>query len=204
MDKKKIYGIGIALLLVVSFATAITVRQQTLDTIFDGGTFGSRWDTTINGNDITVWLLAKDNEYVAFGNQVRNKFPDSTTQYMIQSGSQTQTNVAAAATELTGNYRMIADLTHKDEIRFGTSYNVNGSINTRLYVQYSIGGANWFNISRNDSVIYINGVAPQAKVTGWEQLPLGTQATDVMLRVVTVGGDGAADPQYRGVWIETR
>lgn len=204
MDKKKIYGIGIALLLVISFATAFTVRQQTLDEIFDGGTFGSRWDTVVNGNDVTVWLLAKDNEYVAFGKQVRNSFPDSTTQYMIQSGSQTQTNVAAAATELTGTYRMIADLTNKDEIRFGTSYAVNATANTRLYVQYSFTGTNWFNLSRNDSVIYVTGVPPRVKTTAWEALPLPTTASEVMLRVVTVGGDGVADPQYRGVWIETR
>ena len=202
MDKNKAV---MAFILCLGIVAALTVRERPADTLFDEtGTFGSSKVIDFNGQEYKVWMLAREGEIVCFGRHCKNSWSDTTTQYMVQSGSQTQTNIPLAATELTGTYRVIGDFTNKEEIRFGLSLAVNGSINSRAYVQYSLTGANWFNISRNDSTISLAGVVPITRTTSWEQLPIGTQATDVILRVMTVNGDGVADPQYRGGWIETR
>lgn len=169
-----------------------------------GGMGESRFLDTPNG-ERKVWLLAQNDEWVYFNGRMINNWPDSTTQYMVQSGSQTQTNIPAALTELTGNYRVIGDFTDKEKLRFGTTLAVAGNTGSRLYLQYSLTGTNWFNVSATDQAVALNGAAPLTRVTEWEDAPAGLKlAPNPIIRVVTVGGDGVVDPQYRGVWIEAR
>jgi hypothetical protein len=205
MELKKTIGTTLALLLVISGVTAGFLRDTSRYDLFgdSGGMGDSRNIMTPNG-ERKVWLLAQNDEWVYFNGRMINDWPDSTTQYMVQSGSQTQTNTPAAATELTGNYRVIGDFTDKQEFRFGTTLAVQSSTNARMYLQYSLTGANWFNVSRNDQSISLSGTTPITRVTEWEEVPPGMKVGNTILRVVTVGGDGVADPQYRGVWIEAR
>lgn len=202
---KKTYLI-IAALVVVSGVTAGFIRDADRATLFGdvGGIGDARVIDTPNG-ERKVWLLAQNDEWVYFNGRMINNWPDSTTQYMVQSGSQTQTNIPAALTELTGNYRTIVDFTDKEQLRFGTSLNVQGNAGSLLYLQYSVNGAQWFNVSRNDQSIQLNGTTPLTQVTEWEDVAPGMRlANKAIVRVVTIGGNGVADPQYRGVWIETR
>lgn len=156
----------------------------------------------IRGCVSTGQEIAKNGEYISFNGEWRNSWPDTTTQYMIQTGAQTFTNMPLAATELSGNYRVIGDFTEKDEMRFGLSTAVAGSVGCRAYVQYSIAGNNWFNLSKSDNSVLCNSTG--AVVGTWEDLPIVAKIASVQLRVVTFGGDGVTDPQFRGVWVEVR
>jgi hypothetical protein len=193
-------------LALVGSVTAGFLRDTSRFDLFgdSGGIGDSRIINTPNG-ERKVWLLAQNDEWVYFNGRMVNNWPDSTTQYMVQSGSQTQTNIPAAVTELTGNYRVIGDFTDKIELRFGTTLAVQGSNNSRLYLQYSLTGAQWFNVSATDQTLSLSGVTPFSRVTEWEEVATGMRlASNPIIRVITVGGDGVADPQYRGVWIEAR
>jgi len=205
MDKKTLL-LGLFALVMIGGVTAGFLRDTGRAYLFGdiGGMGDSRVIDTPSG-ERKVWLLAQNDEWVYFNGRMVNNWPDSTTQYMVQSGSQTQTNIPAALTELTGTYRIIGDFTDKEQLRFGTTLAVAGNAGSRLYLQYSVTGANWFNVSATDQSIQLNGTAPITRVTTWEDVAPGMRvAQNPIIRVVTVGGDGVADPQYRGVWIEAR
>lgn len=197
------------LLLCITFvggATAGILRDSSRFSLFndEGGMGDCKFFMTPYG-ERKICLLAQNDEWLYFNGRMLNNWPDSTTQYMIQTGSQTQTNTPTTLTELTGNYRIIGDFTDKEQLRFGTSLAVAGNAGSRLYLQYSVNGANWFNVSATDQSILLNGTAPITRVTDWEDVAPGMKiANNPIIRVVTIGGDGVADPQYRGVWIETR
>lgn len=168
-------------------------------------------DTAETGNIVSYFtlrgwtnmvLLAQNGDHVYFNGKVRDEWPDPTAQYMIQGGANTWTNMPLAVTEMAGSYRIIGDFSNKDEVRFGTNLALAGSANSKIYVQYSLAGINWFNISKTDEFIAVNSTGP--KVTGWDDLPIPTRNGDIILRVVGVGGDGIVDPQFRGVWVEVR
>lgn len=205
MDMKHTLSIMAVTLALVGGVTAGFLRDTSRFDLFgdSGGMGDARFLDTPNG-ERKVWLLAQNDEWVYFNGRMINNWPDSTTQYMVQTGSQTQTNAPAAVTELTGTYRVIGDFTDKEQLRFGATLAVAGATTQRLYLQYSLTGANWFNVSRTDQTITTSGTTPITRVTEWEDVPTGMKIGNPIIRVVTVGGDGVADPQYRGVWIEAR
>ncbi len=106
-----------------------------------------------------------------------------------------QTNAPSAVTEFTGSRRrLFVDLTHATEFRSVISVTVAGAAGTVFRMQYSPNdGVDFFEFAALASVnIPIDSIGN--KRTAWVALPDGAK-TDVLVRMVTQGGDGAADPQ---------
>lgn len=77
--------------------------------------------------------------------------------------------------------------------------------NPRIYAQYSTnaGGAwNTIGTGLTDNMISLSSTG-NAKSTTWITIPVGARA-DVLLRIVTDGGDGAADPLIVAAGIQVR
>jgi len=79
--------------------------------------------------------------------------------------------------------------------------------NPRLYIQYSINGGSTYvtlgagTIASGDAISMFTG-APTIAVTNWINIPAEAKGDSFQWRVVTGGGDGAADPQLGNVYIE--
>jgi hypothetical protein len=79
--------------------------------------------------------------------------------------------------------------------------------NPRMYIQYSINGGSSYvtlgagTIASGDAISLFTG-ASAVQVTNWITLPAEAKGDSFIWRVVTEGGDGAADPQIGNVLIE--
>ena len=110
----------------------------------------------------------------------------------------THTNVPAALTEVAGLYRIKIDLSWMTSVRCGARVQLGVTGGGTIKVQYSLDQASWFDLCSGVPL-----TAAGTLVSAWELVPEAAKA-DVFLRVVTVGGDGVADPQTRGVYIQAR
>lgn len=130
-----------------------------------------------------------------------------------------------------GSYRRVADLSRFYEARIGCVQTVIGASTAKLRIQYSIDqGTNWHYLhslrlagtqmtatnwaestASTDTMCQIDLVsalpASGVKYTAFEPLypeVLQPQYTDLFLRVVGIGGSGAASPALRSIWLECR
>lgn len=127
--------------------------------------------------------------------------------YTWSTGSNTITNIPAAVTEVqisgtTDARRMIVDLTNARKFSFVVAVGVVGNAGSKIAPQFSInGGTNWFYLSSGVA----SGSAPTAPdflslaalgiiTGGFQTLVTTARVTSVLLRLVTLDGDGAADP----------
>lgn len=108
----------------------------------------------------------------------------------------THTNVPSALAEVAGNYRIQLDLSALTWIRCGTRVQLGVANGGTIKVQYSLDESSWADLCSGISL-----ASTGTKVSPWQEIPLAARA-DVFLRVVTVGGDGVADPQTRGVFVQ--
>lgn len=110
----------------------------------------------------------------------------------------TVTNIPAAVTEFPGLYRTKLDLTNADQVRLVARVGVAGSASAVLKAQYSTDESAWSDLTPTASL-----AAVATPATAWAAVPAGAKA-DVFIRLVTSGGDGAADPQVRQVQLQVR
>lgn len=110
----------------------------------------------------------------------------------------TLTNIAAALTEVAGNYRVKLDLTYVDQVRLVARVGVAGNAGSVLKAQYSADESSWSDLTTTVSL-----AAVATPVTAWAAIPAGAKA-DVFVRVVTQSGDGVADPQIRQVQLQVK
>lgn len=122
-------------------------------------------------------------------------------------GSNTITNIAAAVTEVqiagtTNRLRTIMDLTNARTFDFVVGVGTVGNAGSKMAPQYSLnGGTNWFYLSSGVA----SGSAPTAAdfvslavsdtvaISG-QTVHVNARVASVLLRLVTLDGDGAADP----------
>jgi hypothetical protein len=127
------------------------------------------------------------------------------SQYTITGTSVTFTNQPAADTEFTGTPRILSDLSGYNEFRVIISRpagTVSAGANCRI--QYSITeGVSWTNLDGGTGPAVDVSGAGGTKTSPWTAITAGAQ-TDVYLRIVCAGGNGANDPQFRGVHIQVR
>jgi hypothetical protein len=103
---------------------------------------------------------------------------------------QTVTNIPAATTEFPAAPRLRTDLSFWNEIQYMASVFVVGNAGSNLFLQYSTDAAAWSTLTSNTISLSATGAPTR---TAFENIPAGAKA-DVYLRVVTNGGDAAADP----------
>jgi hypothetical protein len=128
-----------------------------------------------------------------------------TSQYTITGTSVTFTNQPAADTEFTGTPRILADLSDVSEFRVVISRPAGTvSVGANCRIQYSITeGVSWTNLNGGAGPAVDFSGAGGTKTSAWTAIAPGAQ-TDVYLRIVCAGGNGANDPQFRGVHIQVR
>ncbi len=109
------------------------------------------------------------------------------------------TNLPAALTEFVNGpqrARIIYDTSNVNECRIAISQVAAGSTGTEIRFQYSTdGGTNWAYFD-GTSGPRVNGATVGVKVGAWVPLTAEAKAVDVLIRTVTIGGDGVADPSY--------
>lgn len=109
----------------------------------------------------------------------------------------TQTNAPSAVSEFQpGTRRLYLDLTQATEFRTIAAVNNPGSAGTVFRFQYAtptVGG--FVEFVTDLTLVNIPIDSTGTKRTGWVLLP-DTAKDDVLLRMVTQGGDGVADPQF--------
>lgn len=110
----------------------------------------------------------------------------------------THTNVPAALTEVAGVYRIRIDLSGLTWVRCGCRVQLGVVGGGTIKVQYSLNESAWVDLCSGVPL-----TAQGTLVSPWE-LIADAAKTDVFLRVVTVGGDGVADPQTRGLYLQFR
>jgi hypothetical protein len=103
---------------------------------------------------------------------------------------QTVSNIPAGTTEFPAAPRLRTDLSFWNEVRYMASIFVVGNAGSNLFLQYSTDAAAWSTFTTNTIALNATGAPTR---TAFESIPSGAKA-DVYLRVVTNGGDGAADP----------
>lgn len=110
----------------------------------------------------------------------------------------THTNVPAALTEVAGLYRIRIDLSGLTWVRCGCRVQIGVAGGGTIKVQYSLNESAWVDLCSGVALTTAGTLA-----SAWELIPEAAR-TEVFLRVVTVGGDGVADPQTRGVYTQFR
>lgn len=138
--------------------------------------------------------------------------------FQWNTGAHTITNVPAAETEvsqggITTGRRMKMDLTNATQARLTCRVSTVASTGTKLAAQYSTDETSWFFLSGTASgsapaasdYVLIDGTASTTNVTvlAWANLQSAAKA-DVFWRLVTVGGDGAADPVLASITFQVR
>lgn len=112
------------------------------------------------------------------------------------------TNLAAAETEFAGNAhrRVRVTLTDADRCRLTARVSTAGSASSVVKAQYSTNGGEttWADLT---PAVPLNVVGTVGGA--WGNVPAGAKG-DVVLRLVTVGGDGVADPVVGSVVLEVQ
>ena len=93
---------------------------------------------------------------------------------------------------LTGDATYIVDLTEYSQYRFFFSKQVQGSPNSQLVVQYSFDNSTW---EVTPLVTLAVGTGTGVRDSGWVSIPDAAK-TFVYIRLVGIGGNGAADPRF--------
>lgn len=116
-----------------------------------------------------------------------------TSQVLLTTGV-TITNVPAALTELAGatTTRQRMDLTGVGYARLSANVATLAAA-TEIRVQYSIDGGSTFAYLDGGTGPAVSLAATGTVVSKWVKVAAAAQG-DVLLRVVTIGGDGALDP----------
>lgn len=117
----------------------------------------------------------------------------------LVNASTTWTNMPAAATEFIGNPRTMYDLTHADEVRIVVCVGVATANGATLTIQYSTDETNWSDLTPASPNLNSTG----CKNGEWGVVPAGAKS-DVFLRILGQGGNGAADPQFRLVQLQVK
>lgn len=111
-------------------------------------------------------------------------------------------NIPTAETEFPYS-RMSIDLTGRTQARLSATLQLGGTSSSELKVQYSAdGGSTWSALDGTDAPKLSIGTAG-FKLSAWANIAAAAKA-DVLLRLVTVGGDGAADPNFRRISLELK
>lgn len=128
-------------------------------------------------------------------------------------GSITLTNIGAALSEPFTRTRYAAELTDYTEGRVSLYLMTVGNSASKIGAQYSAdGGSNWFWFDgtaggsapgATNSYVVIDTGANTVRSSSWITLAAGALA-DVLLRAVTLDGDGAADPVVAYLYVEFR
>jgi len=130
--------------------------------------------------------------------------------------SSADTNSPAAKQEwLTGltTRRQTADLTGRTQARLALQTAVPGFAGSKMSIQYSLdGGTNWVYLDGTADATPIGAATPQVAydtaagtltTSSWATIHAAAR-TEVLLRIVTSGGDGIVDPTVFYLWLEVR
>jgi len=145
-----------------------------------------------------------------------NRLTASRVYWQAGVASSADTNSPAAKQEwLAGltTRRQTADLTGRTQVRGALQTAVPGFAGSKLAFQYSVdGGANWVYLDGTADATPIGAATPQLAydtaagtltTSAWATLHAAAR-TEVLLRVVTSGGDGIVDPTLFYLWLEFR
>ncbi len=112
-------------------------------------------------------------------------------------------NMPAALTEIFGAtaQRVKIDLTHYKKFRLVTNQAVAGVLGALLRVEYSIAEVTWINLEDTTLVGDLSISSTGTQIGGIANIISGAR-NDVFIRIVGVGGDGAADPSWREIHIQ--
>lgn len=131
--------------------------------------------------------------------------PPKTLSFVASAGTnQVWTNMPAAQMELFGSAfsRQRADLTGYTQFRLVATQAVQGASTASLRAQYSTDGSNFANLQDSGTTGDLGvGTGTGAKSGAWATVAAFAR-TDVHLRIMGSGGDGAADPAFRFLALE--
>lgn len=130
------------------------------------------------------------------------RIPPTPTSYTLHANFNTLTNLPAAESEFLFR-RVIADLTHKTEVRFAVYCSTAGAVGSYIRADYSLDEVSWgqFDPIGNTDVVTID--ATGVRRTAWIPLPTAARA-DVIVRLMFGGGDGVADPAVSTMTLQAR
>lgn len=192
-----------------------------------GGTVDPIWTVTIDRNSIHGWGLTDattgsiylysstgvtlgNNPVMVQASETNIGGPKSLV-FNSPATAVTFTNIAAAITEIPAGAgaRNRADLSNTTQIRVVAGVTTASAAGAVLAVQYSLdNGSTW--VFSDGGSSYTSGVSAAASLaaTGtiggtWRTVPTAMK-TDVVLRLVTVNGDGAADPVVGRMDVQVR
>lgn len=114
----------------------------------------------------------------------------------LHAATSTMTNLPAALGEFFANrHRARLDLRYVTEVRLALNVSIVGNVGSEFRIQYSLdNGTTW---------AYIDGTSgPAAPIQpigvrsgAWVAVAAAAKVDDLLIRPVTIGGDGVADPQ---------
>lgn len=118
----------------------------------------------------------------------------------MSSGTLALSNTPSGITEIASTFRLRVDLTGLTDARALCRVATVGSAGTVLFFQYSTdGGTVWNTLTPSVS---ISALATPA-VSAWGAIPAAAKA-DVLIRTVTQGGNGVADPALSNIRFQVR
>jgi hypothetical protein len=122
----------------------------------------------------------------------------------INTAALTITDIPAALTELAAstNRRAKVDLTNAIVARITARVTTAGSASAEIRAQYSLDESTWDYLDGSSGPA-VNIATLGTKASGFVALAAAAKA-DVFVRVVTINGDGAADPQIGSIYIQVK
>ena len=113
----------------------------------------------------------------------------------------TVTNIAAALTDLAASIRVPVDLRPFTKVRLSANVTTATSVGTpELRLQYSLDNSTFAYFSTAGPAVSTVGTG--VKSSEWVAIPAAALKGNVVLRLVTIGGDGAEDPVIGSVVVE--
>ena len=113
----------------------------------------------------------------------------------------TLTNIAAAVTDSFSTLRVTKDLRPFKFVRLSWNVTTQAANGGTAYLQYSTDNGSTFTaIDATSGAVSLVGTG--LKHSAWVALPAAAQVESAVLRLATVGGDGAEDPVVNSVYAE--
>lgn len=132
--------------------------------------------------------------------------PISVIEFRFISG-QAWNNQPSALTEFTNSSfpsRTYTDLTNASQMRIVVSMtSVAGISGAQLRVQYSTDESSWAYVDAGTGPLVGISTASTTTKGSWVTIDAGAKA-DVVLRIIGINGDGAADPSFRMVQVQVK
>ena len=135
-------------------------------------------------------------------NRTNTSPQERTRSVTVLSAGATLTNIAAALTDYSAALRVGADLRPFSKVRITGNVTTQAANGGEVRLQYSLDNSTFAYFDTTGSGPAVSLIGTGVKFSEWETIPDAAKRGSIVLRLITISGDGAEDPVVGTITME--